>query len=102
MSQFTLKGGAKGSKASWPTDAKVKVMVGVKGGKTAQVAIADVATEYGIELKPSYTKNAGSHLFRFRKEVAAALAKEKVSAEAIAMLQGVDLISPVEAETATA
>jgi hypothetical protein len=103
MSQvFQLKGGSRVSKASWPIEAKIGVLAAVKSGKTAQAAIAEVAMEFEIDLKPSYTKNAGSHLYRFRKEITTALAKEKVSAEALTMLQDADLVSPVEAtETAS-
>lgn len=61
----------------WTLQAKARTLFLVENGYTAAEALALVAEEFNIDISntPSYIKNAGTHVGRFRKEVAK---KEKV------------------------
>jgi hypothetical protein len=95
---FTLKSGSpRGAKSRWPIEAKARVIQAVDGGTSAVQAIATIATEFGITLKPSYTKQAGSHVFRFRKELSKILADEQNPkyAEAAQVAQSLGIVEAV-------
>ncbi|RLG67553.1 MAG: hypothetical protein DRO11_09990 [Methanobacteriota archaeon] len=62
-------GGAGNSRARLPLEFKVRVLQLVHDGKTAKAAIQTAAAEHNLELKESYIKYAGSHVYRFVQEV---------------------------------
>jgi hypothetical protein len=99
MSSFRLvQGTATRTKNVWAVRAKVRALALVQGGSTAAQAIAAVAGEFGIDVSatPSYTKNAGSHIGRFRTEVARLLQKEN-NDEVVAACQEFGIpVEPVE------
>lgn len=66
-----VKGTATRTKNRWPIRAKVQALSLVNSGTDAAEAIATVAAEHGIDISEtqSYTKNAGSHIGRFRGDV---------------------------------
>lgn len=104
MSRYRFKGGTTSStnrtKTSWPVEAKAQILALVDNGSTAPEAVQQIADDFGIDLadKPSYIKNAGSHVSRFRKELENAMSnpKHKKHAEAVKACQDAGLdIEPV-------
>ena len=84
--KITLTGKGNSNKEKWPFEAKVKaVALKLNSGKTAKEAIQEVADDYDLELKPSYEKHAGSHIWRFCREVEKKV--EKDDAEAIRLVR---------------
>ena len=101
-SKFRFKQGSSATtrqKTSWSVEVKARVLQLVDlEDMTAPEAVAQAAEEFSIDLsdKPSYTKNAGSHVSRFRNELENAMKnpKHKKHAEAVKACQDVGL--PVE------
>jgi hypothetical protein len=106
MSQiFTLKSGTgRSGRTVWPVEAKAKVIALTSGESKikATEAVAQVANEFGLALKPSYVKMAGSHVFRFRTEINKILADEtnKRYTETLAIAQGLGIAIEAEAPSA--
>jgi hypothetical protein len=98
MAKFQfVKGVATRTKNQWSVRAKVEALSMVKDDTTATQVIAAIADSYGIDISetPSYIKNAGSHIGRFRTEIAKRLAKGDQEAVAACQEFGV-AIAPVE------
>ena len=105
MSQFTLKGtSGRSGRTVWPIEAKAKVIALTTGEPKVKAvdAIAQVAQEFGLTLKPSYVKMAGSHVFRFRAEINKILTntESKRYAETLRIAREIGIVVPVEAPTA--
>lgn len=65
-----LVGGNNGRRGTLPIEFKIEVLRLVsKENLSAKDAIARAAADFELELKPSYTTAAGSHKYRFTKEV---------------------------------
>jgi hypothetical protein len=78
MAKFQfVKGVATRTKNEWPVRAKVLALSMINNETTAAKVIAEVADKFGIDVSetPSYIKNAGSHIGRFRTEIAKRLEK---------------------------
>ena len=66
--KFTFNGGSS-SKSTIPLSFKIKLLSLCRDGSTAKAAMTTLAKEFDITLKPSYFTHAGSHKFRFVKEI---------------------------------
>jgi hypothetical protein len=77
-----VKGTATHTRNTWPVRVKVQVLSKVENGLTAADAINIVADELGIDISntPSYQSKAGTHIGRFRKEIADLLQKGNTEA----------------------
>jgi len=88
----------------WPIEAKAKVIALTSGEPKVKAteAVAQVAREFGLALKPSYVKMAGSHVFRFRAEINKILTdtENKRYAETLRIAQELGLVVEVAAPTA--
>ena len=99
MSKYQFKGSATTSgktKFTWPVEVKARILALVDlEGMSAPDAVQQIADEFDIDLteKPSYIKNAGSHVSRFRNELANAMGNpnHKKHAEAVQACQDVGL-----------
>jgi len=69
MAKIRLVGGKTGTRSRLPIELKVRVVELVHNGEKAKAAIQIAAAEHGLELKESYLKYAGSHVYRFVQEV---------------------------------
>ncbi len=100
-SKFRFKGSSTTTrqKTSWSVEVKARVLQLVDIEEmTAPDAVSQAAEEFGIDLtdKPSYTKNAGSHVSRFRNELANAMSNPKHKKHADAVKACLDAGLPIE------
>ncbi|RLI50278.1 MAG: hypothetical protein DRP09_20070 [Candidatus Thorarchaeota archaeon] len=93
-----IAGSGNGRKSTVPVAFKVRVLELVNTGKPSKAAIEEAAGEFELELKPSYTKFAGSHVWRFRKEIQKLIDKE--DQETIELVKAAGLVEEVEEESA--
>jgi len=83
-----VKGTATRTKNRWPVRAKVQALSLIRSGIAASEAVSSVAAEFDIDISEtqSYTKNAGSHIGRFRSDILKAIGspEHRNYAEAVA------------------
>lgn len=82
MSFRFVKGVTTHTRNTWSIRVKVQILSKIENGLTAADAISIVADELGIDISntPSYQSKAGTHVGRFRKEIAGLLQKGNVEA----------------------
>ncbi len=100
-----IESGDREKRTYWPYKVKAAIIREKLDGKSDREAIREVAERSGIHLKPSYIKDAGSHVYRFRKEIRRIIENpfHPDHADVVEICIALKIIKPVEqfgAETA--